>query len=168
MQARIGLVEEAPRFFADAMLGTLARWLRVLGLDVLYEAHIDDADLVERAVAESRIILTRDRRLTERRLAQSYLLIASDDIEEQLRQVVTEIGPRALTSTRFGRCLECNHPLEEISPEEASDRVPPYVARTQTSYRHCSRCDRIFWRATHVEQMEQRLRSLGLGPRSAS
>ncbi|HKI05656.1 MAG TPA: Mut7-C RNAse domain-containing protein [Thermoanaerobaculia bacterium] len=56
---------------ADAMLGALARWLRVLGLDVSYDPDLDDAELVDKAVAEGRTILTRDRRLTERRLARN-------------------------------------------------------------------------------------------------
>lgn len=156
-------MSEPPRFFADAMLGTLARWLRVIGLDVLYEADIDDGELVERAAAESRIILTRDRRMLERRLARHHLLIDSDEVGEQLRQVVTAFDLVSRHSGSFGRCLNCNTPLVEIEAAAARDRVPPYVARTQTHYRYCASCDRVFWRATHVEAMESRLRSLGIG-----
>ena len=156
-------MKETPRFFADAMLGTLARWLRALGLDVLYEADIDDATLVERAVAESRVILTRDRRLVERRLARDHLLIESDDLDEQLRQVVAAFD---LTPARgaFGRCLACNTPLTALSPSRARDLVPPYVARTQSRFRYCATCDRVFWHATHVDAMERRLRDLGVEP----
>lgn len=144
------------------MLGTLARWLRVIGLDVLYEADIDDADLVERATADSRIILTRDRRLVERRLARNHLLITSDDVGEQLRQVVDQLGLAPEESRPFGRCLDCNTPLEQLSAGEARSRVPPYVASSQSRFRYCSSCDRVFWRATHVEEMKSRLRSLGI------
>ena len=77
-----------PKLIADAMLGALARWLRALDLDVAYEPDIDDAELVEKAVAEDRVILTRDRRLTERRLARNHLLIRSEVVEEQVRQVL--------------------------------------------------------------------------------
>ena len=73
------------------MLGALARWLRVLDLDVAYDPALDDPVLVDRAVAEGRTILTRDRRLTERRLARNHLLIRSGDVDEQVRQVLTEL-----------------------------------------------------------------------------
>ncbi len=144
------------------MLGTLARWLRAIGHDVLYEPHIDDADLVARAVAEDRVILTRDRRLVERRLAANHVLVADDDIDRQLGQVVRELSLDRAPPRPFGRCLDCNTPLETIDVEEARCRVPPYVAATQGSFRHCRACDRIYWRATHVENMWERLRALGL------
>ncbi len=144
------------------MLGTLARWLRAVGHDVLYEAHIEDGELVERAAAERRVILTRDRRLVERRLATDYLLIASDDVERQLLQVLDELdlGRRAVRP--FGRCLDCNTPLVALTAEAASPRVPPYVARTQRRFRLCTACDRVYWRATHVTRMRARLEDLGI------
>lgn len=144
------------------MLGTLARWLRILGLDVAYESDIADAELVERAVAEERIILTRDRRLVERRLARRYLLIRSDAVDEQLRQVIDELDLELPEDRLLGRCLDCNAPLEEMPAEAARPRVPPFVARTQRRFRRCPRCDRIFWRATHVDGIEERLSRLGI------
>jgi uncharacterized protein with PIN domain len=154
--------EGEPRYFADAMLGSLARWLRAAGLDVLYEADIEDAELVERAAAEGRTILTRDRRLVERRLARDHLLIASDDVDEQLRQVLDMLDLERLALRPFGRCLECNERLAAMSRAEASSRVPAYVARTCSEFRYCAGCDRIFWRATHVAGMEARLKDLGV------
>ena len=115
----------APRFFADAMLGTLARWLRAMGLDVLYQADIEDAELVERAATGGRVILTRDRHLVERREARNHLLIASDDLGEQLRQVIDELGMPPRVGKPFGRCLDCNTVLEPLPAEEARRRVPP-------------------------------------------
>lgn len=144
------------------MLGTLARWLRILGLDVAYEKDIDDADLVERALAENRIVLTRDRRLVERRRARRALLIRSDSIEQQLAQVIDELALELPATDLMGRCLDCNRKLEPLAAEEARPRVPPFVARTQERFRRCPACDRIFWRATHVEGIERRLADLGI------
>ena len=144
------------------MLGTLARWLRAVGHDVLYEAHIEDGELVERAAAEGRVILTRDRRLVERRLATDYLLIASDDVEPQLLQVLDELGLGRSAVRPFGRCLDCNTPLVALTAEAAGPRVPPYVARTQRRFRLCTGCDRVYWRATHVTRMRARLEDLGI------
>lgn len=151
-----------PRFIADVMLGSLSRWLRILGCDVVYDSQADDAALVERAVKEDRVILTRDRRLVERRQARNHLLIDSERLDEQILQVL-ESSPEALDRKRFfGRCLRCNRNLVELSAEEAVSRVPPYVARTQERFRRCPSCDRVYWRATHVERMLARLEALGL------
>jgi len=151
-----------PRFVADVMLGSLARWLRVLGLDVHYDSTLEDSALVELAVAEGRTILTRDRRLVERRLARDHILIASDILDEQLLQVAREARLNQEVPNPFGRCVDCNTRLREISAAAARPRVPPFVAASQSRFRHCPRCDRVFWRATHVAGMERRLRRLGL------
>jgi uncharacterized protein with PIN domain len=139
------------------MLGALARWLRALDVDVTYDPALDDPELVERAVAEGRTILTRDRRLTERRLARNHLLIRSDDVAEQLRQVLDELGLHPAPDRLLGRCLRCNTPLAPIDPELARARVPPWVARTQDRFRACPGCGRVYWRGTHVRRMLARL-----------
>lgn len=150
------------RLIADCMLGRLARWLRILGVDVVYDPELSDHELVERAVAEARVIVTRDRRLVLRRRAKRHLLIRSEVLEEQLAQVVRELAIEVDTAQLFGRCLLCNQPLADLAAEEARRRVPPYVARTQKRFRHCPRCGRVFWAASHVERMLGRLAKMGL------
>jgi uncharacterized protein with PIN domain len=154
------LSDALPRLIADAMLGSLARWLRALDVDVAYDPALDDPELVERAVAEGRTILTRDRRLTERRLARNHILIRSDDVAEQLRQVIGELGLRLDPGHALGRCLRCNTPLEPADPERARARVPPWVARTQQEFRACPTCERVYWRGTHVRRMLRRLEEM--------
>jgi uncharacterized protein with PIN domain len=148
---------ESPRLFADAMLGGLARWLRILDLDVAYDPSLDDPELVERAVAEDRVILTRDRRLTERRRARKHLLIRSDVVDEQVRQVLQDLGVTPDLDRLLRRCPVCNPPLQPLAAEDARARVPPWVARTHTEFRECPGCGRIYWRGTHVARMQKRL-----------
>ncbi len=150
------------RFLADAMLGALARWLRVLDLDVVYDPALDDPELVARAAAEGRTILTRDRKLVERRLARNHLLIRSDAPGEQVRQVLDEAGIRPDPARLFARCLRCNAPLQPLPADEARARVPPFVARTQEEFRSCPHCGRIYWRSTHVDRMRDWLRRAGI------
>ena len=147
---------------ADAMLGGLARWLRVLGLDTAYDPELDDPDLVERAVAEARVILTRDRRLIERRRAWNHLLVRSEVVDEQVAQVLAELEIDPAPERLFTRCLRCNTPLEPLAREKAVREVPPYVARTQARFRRCPACGRIYWRATHADRMRRRLRRMGI------
>jgi uncharacterized protein with PIN domain len=151
-----------PPLFADAMLGALARWLRVLDLDVAYEPGLDDAELAAAAAASNRVLLTRDRRLTERRLARNHLLVFSDDVDEQVRQVLAALGVRPDPARLFRRCLRCNLPLAPVPAAEARERVPDFVARTQEEFRRCPGCGRIYWRATHVERMRERLARMGV------
>jgi uncharacterized protein len=153
----------APRLAADAMLGGLVRWLRALDLDVVYDPALDDPALVELAAREGRVILTRDRKLVERRLARPrHLLVASDRVDAQLRQVLDELAIRVDAARVLSRCLRCNTPLVELPAELARDRVPPFVARTQQRFRECPGCGRVFWSATHAVRMRQRLASLGV------
>jgi len=151
-----------PRFQADAMLGGLARWLRALGVDVAFDARLDDAELVRAAQAEERWILTRDRKLVERRAARRHLLVESERLHDQVRQVLARFAIEPRSERVLTRCLRCNTPLAELDAAAAAPHVPPFVLRTQDRFRRCPTCGRIYWRATHVERMKQRLRAFGV------
>ena len=145
------------------MLGRLARWLRILGHDAAYFRVIDDGDLVQLAVRQRRTILTRDTRLVQRRAARNAILIESPYLEEQLAQMVRACGPALLAPRLLRRCLECNVPTSPIQKSQAGSRVPVYVYRTQSCFRRCPTCGRIYWKASHVRGMILRLnRVLGL------
>jgi uncharacterized protein with PIN domain len=150
------------RFLADSNVGRLARWLRAYGYDAAYAAHVDDRQLIARALAEGRVLLTRDADLMHRRVITHgtlrALLLDSDRVAEQLRQVVAELG---LSSGReLTRCLECNAELEPRPKDRVSDRVPPYVRATQSRFSECPRCGRVYWPGTHWERMRARLAGL--------
>ena len=151
-----------PRFIADAMLGGLARWLRILGLDVAYDPALDDAALVEHSVREQRVILTRDRRLVQRRRARCHHLVVAEEVDEQVLEVLASFAVTVDPSALLSRCTRCNARLESLDPDDARERVPAYVARTQSRFRECPQCGRVYWRATHVERMRRRLEGLGI------
>ena len=138
------------RLLADAMLGRLAKWLRILGYDTAYLAEADDFATMRLARAEDRLILTRDRALAKRR-GVSTLLLDSDSLEEQLRQVRDAVGRPS--SDTLPRCPVCNQVLIEAAPELVAARVPPYVRRTQRRFSLCTVCERIYWRGTHWLRM---------------
>ncbi|HLB94695.1 MAG TPA: Mut7-C RNAse domain-containing protein [Nitrospiria bacterium] len=148
------------RFIADAMLGKLAKWLRILGYDVAYERKIEDVVLINRARVEDRLILTRDAHLIRRRWSPpvSFILIEDDHLPEQLRQLVRELK-LSVTDHLLTRCVECNEPLTVLPREETRRRVPPYVYKTQSEFAQCPRCSRIFWQGTHWERIRQRLQA---------
>jgi uncharacterized protein with PIN domain len=151
-----------PRFLADANVGRLARWLRAYGYDAAYAAHIDDSQLIGRALAEGRVLLTRDSGLMQRRVVARgslpAVLLRSDRVDDQLRQVVGELelaGDRALS-----RCLECNVELEPRPKAEVSERLPPHVRATQVRFSECPRCGRVYWPGTHWQRMRERMGAL--------
>ena len=145
-----------PRFFADAMLGRLAKRLRLAGFDTLYERSIADADLVTRARAEGRIIVTRDRRLAQRRLARDAVVLVADRVDAQWREITLRM-PDLLHGDALSRCAECNGVLVELPTEEARPLVPPYVAQTQRVFSRCPACGRVYWAGTHVERIRRAL-----------
>ncbi len=141
------------------MVGKLARWLRVLGVDVIYDTSLDDHQLVALARSENRILLTRDRPLASGANESQCLLVESVDFREQLRQVVETYGIEPNQSL-FTRCVDCNAILETVSREEVRERVPPYVYSTQSQFKRCPRCDKILWGGTHRCHMNKMLDSI--------
>jgi uncharacterized protein with PIN domain len=141
------------KLVADAMLGTLAKWLRILGYDTHF-ADLDDHQLVRLARAENRVILTRDRELALRR-GVHVLLITSERLDAQIAQVLADLELEPNRS--HSRCPVCNESLAEVDPETARSRVPAYVAQTQETFKSCPACQRIYWRGTHWQKMDEQL-----------
>lgn len=148
-----------PIFIADDMLGRLARYMRILGLDVLYISQISDRDLISLAKKENRIVLTRDTHLLRRREFSKnilrYLFIEKDAVRDQLAQVAREYHIPLRVS--LIRCLECNTPLQPVDKERVHPYVPPYVFQTQQDFSHCHKCDKYYWAGTHLGLMEKML-----------
>jgi uncharacterized protein with PIN domain len=146
-----------PRFMLDAMLGSLARWLRLLGYDTAYETHIDDAALVQRALEEQRIILTRDRALPEEWAVSDIYLVVAEETQSQLREVVHRFR---LTENEqmFTRCNQCNTRLQPASKQEAGLHVPAHAQKENETFLHCPDCDRYYWQGSHVDRIRERLR----------
>ena len=163
--ARVGSAPRAPapdpggdpRFFADAMLGRLARWLRILGYDTRYEAHVEDAVLVRKSIEEERVILTRDRTLPEEYRVAALVLVEAERPEEQLRELVRRF--RLDTEGRlFTRCSRCNAELESVSREQIAEGVPPRVLREHDRFKRCPGCGRIYWEGSHANRIRDAIR----------
>jgi uncharacterized protein with PIN domain len=157
LEHRVALpADRPPRFIADAMLGRLARWLRVLGCDTLYEAAAHDDELVRRAVAETRVLLTRDRGIPRRWWIDNCLVVDSGEPMVQLREVVTRY--RLDTTGRlFTRCTLCNTPLQILDDEEAARFAAPSLRERHERIARCPSCGRLYWEGSHVDRMRRRL-----------
>jgi uncharacterized protein with PIN domain len=139
---------------ADNMLGTLAKWLRVAGADCEYAGGMGDDGLLEVA-SSGRVVLTRDKLLAQR-CGSRGLYVGSDELEEQLLQVLASFPP-LMEHRPLSRCLVCNVPVEPVAPSTVADRVPEGVLDRHEEFWWCPRCDRVFWMGSHVEDMLARL-----------
>jgi uncharacterized protein with PIN domain len=140
--------DSPPRFVADVMLGKLAKWLRIAGYDVLYSNKFTDDALIALSREEGRILLSLDSRLLVRKRVDRFIFLQGRDLESQLRQIL-ETTRAAQIPAPFSRCLSCNETLISVAAESVRCRVPPYVYRTQSQFKMCPKCGRIFWSGTH-------------------
>jgi uncharacterized protein with PIN domain len=147
------------RFILDVHLGKLAKYLRLLGFDSLYETTFRDDEIVAISVEEKRIILTRDKILLRNsRITHGYW-IRSDDPKMQVREVVERFDLRKKIET-FTRCLECNSLIKPVSRESVEDRLPPKTRIYYNEFFICSGCSRIYWKGSHYERMNEFAESL--------
>ena len=148
------------KFIVDNNVGKLAKWLRIMGYDALFFDGSDDAHMIATALAEGRVILTRDTQIMRRRVVTcgqlKAVLITGDQPGQQMHQVIDSLQLDCHFRP-FALCLECNQPLLERSKQQVKDLVPPYVFQTQSQYMQCPACHRIYWRGTHWQAMAKEL-----------
>jgi uncharacterized protein len=149
------------RFFCDAGLGGLARWLRAAGYEARWEAGIDDAVLLREAAKNSETVLTTDSMLMERRVVRDQMVPAlwlppTMDIPSQLKTVFRELGLRILAP----RCMSCGGLLRTADKEALRERIPPRTYRWLDEYFVCSRCGKLFWHGTHWARIAASLDAL--------
>jgi hypothetical protein len=141
------------RFTADAMLARLARWLRVLGFDTLYDPAVHDHELVRISNEEGRTLLTRDRHLLRELRPLHALEITHDGALDQLKQTVTALALPA-PAELFTRCMVCNSLLSDpLPPAEADALVPEGVRGIPGPVRQCPTCLRVYWHGSHTRRM---------------
>jgi len=141
------------------MVGKLARFLRILGYDTVYYRAIDDSLLIDIALRDERVILTRDTALIKKTLVKKYLLIESDNPVDQLHQVINHFHMHPDKSQFLSLCLECNTSLKPIDKSEIKSQIWPYVYDNHESFMICKSCGRIYWKGGHVRAMRDRLAS---------
>ena len=144
-------------WWADEMLGRLARYLRIVGLDTAYVPGLDDEELLRRSRGERRVLITRDRALARR--AEGSILLTQMQLEGQWREMRARF-PRLPCEPRFERCTVCNGRLAPLTdPERASlgEEVPrPVRVSTVTLFR-CGTCGHIYWEGSHTASVRRRL-----------
>ncbi|MFJ9423768.1 Mut7-C RNAse domain-containing protein [Streptomyces sp. NPDC101249] len=140
------------RFLLDVHLGTLARRLRLLGVDAAYEStDIGDPALAARSAAERRVLLSRDRGLLHRRELWAGAFVYSTAPDAQLDDVLDRFRPEL---TPWTRCTACNGPLHPATKAEVADQLAGGTRRTVDVFARCGDCGRAYWKGAHHEQLE--------------
>lgn len=141
-----------PKFICDVHLGKLARYLRMMGFDVLYKNFFNDEEIVRLSKKEKRAILTRDRGILKRNKVTHGYYIRSSEVEKQAEEVVRRFDLQSLI-TEFTRCLDCNHKLIKIAKVKIKEELPPKVASAQKEFFKCPECSKLYWKGTHHQRM---------------
>jgi uncharacterized protein len=146
-----------PRFSADEMLGSLARWLRLMGYDTRYERDSTDTEILSRAREEGRILLTRDKQLAARAGPQG-LYVSCRDLDDQIRQVESSYG--LVFDEERSRCTACNGELLPVGRKEASTEVPEGALRSNELFYQCRSCGKFYWKGSHWTNIRKRMATL--------
>lgn len=141
-----------PRFVADVHLGTLARYLRLLGFDTRYDNRAGDAELVRRSVTERRILLTRDVGLLKHKVLTHAHYVRATDPARQLEEIVRtlDLGRRIKP---FTRCMLCNGRLRRVGKERVAEQLPARVRESVRRVAQCGACRRLYWPGSHFERL---------------
>jgi uncharacterized protein with PIN domain len=147
------------KFAVDCMLGKLAKWLKILGFDSLYFSKIEDSELLALAQKEGRTLLSRDNALLQKSRGTPTLFIESEDWKTQLKQVLDDFNLWQKVSP-YSRCIECNCKLKDLTKRRAKNLVTPFVYERAKSFALCPRCGRVFWKGTHHQDMEYKIKDI--------
>jgi aminoglycoside phosphotransferase family enzyme/uncharacterized protein with PIN domain/predicted kinase len=141
------------RFVLGASLGKLARYLRMLGFDTLWRLDSGDRDIIDRALAEGRIILTRDVDLLKHRRVTHGYWLRHEHAEEQLEEVLLALD--LLGQQRpFSRCMACNGELVEVADKAGLTGVDPAILARFETFHRCRDCGKVYWPGSHFDRMQ--------------
>lgn len=143
------------------MLGSLAKWLRILGSDTFYPDNtMTDEQIIQLAKREQRLLISRDKTLIAQAKKEhvSALGLQTTNLDEQLHLVLTSLHldiHHVLT-----RCTLCNTILEPVDKSMVRDHIPPRVFDSRDAFWYCTACQKYYWMGTHYDNMVQKIHLL--------
>lgn len=149
------------RFIVDSMLGSLARWLRMLGYEAYYDSRAQDTLLLQKTKIEGAILLTRDEDLYKRACSRGVgsVLVLGENDEERLGHLAKTLGLSLELNMARARCSECGSTLRKILLSEASTMVPEASLKLYDKFWRCTNvgCGKTYWLGSHVNNIRETL-----------
>ena len=149
------------KVLCDRMLGTLAKWIRIFGIDTYYpKEDVDDSELIKISKEENRTLITRDKELVYNAKRENVKVIKIDSavLEDQIEKVLSMVtyDPEKYLS----RCLVCNSLLSDVDRDKIKTKIPKYVFENNKKFWFCEKCKKIYWKGTHCENMLSKLKQI--------
>ena len=147
------------KFLADGMLGKLARWLRMLGQDVIYSVQFDDAQLLELAKKEQRVLLTRDFELYKRAIARGIdaYYVEGKSESDRLAEIAKRYGVPLVIDMEKSHCPVCNSMLKAMPKEQLSGELEKNTFTYYDKFWKCPNCGQVYWQGAHWKQITNTL-----------
>jgi len=147
------------KFILDVHLGKLARLVRMLGFDCIYETDLEDKTIIKIAKKEKRIILTRDKGLLKDKTITHGHWVRETEPKKQLKEILSlydlfkKVEP-------FTRCMECNGRIVETDKSSILDKLPPKTKDYFEIFYICTQCKNIYWEGSHYENMKEFIKTI--------
>ncbi|MCM8773347.1 MAG: Mut7-C RNAse domain-containing protein [Candidatus Omnitrophica bacterium] len=149
------------KFILTKELGKLARWLRILGFDVVYYKSENLGTLIIEALREDRIIVTRSK-IKFGNLEKNIQIVSSQNIKEQLKELIKNLNLTLDEEKMFTRCVLCNRILERVDKMSIKEKIPEYVFVTQDDFMLCPECNKVYWQGSHWGNIRRTIAELGV------
>lgn len=147
-----------PTFLVDAMLGNIAKKLRLLGYDSYYSSNVSDDEIIFKAKKEGRILITKDEQLAKS-AERSKIPIIQIDKNDEVNQLVQIFQNQDLSKfvidTNTARCTLCNGQLYSINKDKILSKVPKGVIENTENFLECDTCNKIYWKGTHIDRLQK-------------
>ena len=150
--------ENESTFFVDAMLGNIARKLRLLGYDSQYFSDIDDEKLIDSARKEKRIIISKDEELIKRaqKLGIGSIRITKKEEIDQFFEIITSVNlKRVKINGNTARCPKCNSLTESVDKNIIKEKIPQGVLKSNDKFWRCKCCKQVYWEGTHIKNLQE-------------
>ena len=151
------------RFFVDAMLGNIAKKLRLLGYDSRYFSDIDDKDLISEAEKENRIIISKDKELVKRaqKIGIKSILVTKNKEIDQFCEISDHVN---LKNSKIdgdnARCPKCNSLTVLVDKILIKEKIPHKVYEMNKKFWLCNTCGQVYWEGTHIKDLQKFVRKL--------
>lgn len=152
-------MNDETRFLVDENLLGLVKWLRMMGVDAAVVMGASDDDLLAKAQAENRVLLTKDRRFYERIPGHLRYFVSKEIPKEQLLEVLERFGTPS-EDEELTRCFNCNTPIEEVDKESIRDLVDAKTFHLYDKFYQCPTCKKIYWEGSHYHKMQKEIAQL--------